>query len=221
MYIYRNVHHARTSWLPLIFGKRCPFWLLWITQAQSVTSSKEAIISISVWAREQFSLCWMKQQQPLSKQSPRSFLLLSSSSETNQHLFVFSLSRSLTIALATRLGTSWLPGHIIGPLLVFKVTQRQASASYIRKRRPSQEWNIWRWEGAAVASRISWRARTWQTGSRRRTAHRCTEWLRIIGPFLPFSATPQDFGPANLIRRCLPLHSCTVFLYVVKLQKSA
>lgn len=98
----------------------------------------------------------------LSKQSLRTFLLLSRSSETNWHLFVFPVSRSLTIAQATRFGTSWLPGHIIGPLLVLKVTQRQASASYIRKPRPSQEWNICRWVGAAVASRISWRARTWR-----------------------------------------------------------
>lgn len=133
----------------------------------------------------------------------RYFLLLSSSSETNRHLFVFPVNRSLTIVLATRLGTSWLPGRIIGPLLVFKVTQRQASASYIRKCRPSQEWNIWRWVGAAVVSRISWRVRTWQTGSRRHMAHRCTEWLRIIGPFLPFSASVQDFSPANLICCCV------------------
>lgn len=151
----------------------------------------------------------------LSKQSLRSFLLLSSSSETNRHLFVFPVSRGLTIDLATRLGTSWLLGRIIDPLLVFKVTQRQASASYIRKLCSSQEWNIWRWVGAAVASRISWRARTWQTGSRRRTAHRCTEWLRIIGPFLPFSTSAQDFGPANLIRCCLLLHGCRVFLNFV------
>lgn len=97
----------------------------------------------------------------------------------------------------------WLQSHIIGALLVFKVTERQASASYIRKPCASLEWNIWLLVGAPAVSRKSWEASSWQTGSRRRMGQRWREWLRIIGPFLPFSDSGQYFChgfPSNSVR---------------------
>lgn len=94
--------------------------------------------------------------------------------------------------------TRWLAlksclGHIMTPLLVFKVTGRHASASYIRKCSMSQEWNIWLLAGAVAATRKSREAPEGQAGSRRRAASQQIEPPGSGAAFLPFSA-----------RGCLP-----------------
>lgn len=109
-------------------------------------------------------------------------------------LFFLSVEeRTATNWRYPRIVDFWLQSHIIGALLVFKVTERQASASYIRKPFASLEWNIWLLVGAPAVSRKSWEASSWQTGSRRRMGQRWREWVRIIGPFLPFSDSGQYF----------------------------
>lgn len=109
-------------------------------------------------------------------------------------LFFLSVEeQTVTNRRYPRIVDFWLQSHIIGALLVFKVTERQASASYIRKPCASLEWNIWLLVGAPAVSRKSWEASSWQTGSRRRMGQRWREWVRIIGPFLPFSDSGQYF----------------------------
>lgn len=118
-------------------------------------------------------------------------------------LFFLSVEeRTATNWRYPRIVDFWLQSHIIGALLVFKVTERQASASYIRKPCASLEWNIWLLVGAPAVSRKSWEASSWQTGSRRRMGQRWREWVRIIGPFLPFSDSGQYFChgfPSNCV----------------------
>lgn len=112
--------------------------------------------------------------------------------QTGSCLFFLSVEeRTATNGRYPRIVVFWLQSHIIGALLVFKVTERQANASYIRKPRASLEWNIWLLVGALAVSRKSWEASSWQTGSRRRMGQRWREWGRIIGAFLPFSDSGQ------------------------------